>query len=75
MPAYFTINQPVSFTKGNSDFSLWTTWRASQMTDMQGSIGLSNATIKDNKQAAFPTLKFISSRIDLPKDSGRSVLI
>jgi hypothetical protein len=25
-----------SFTKGNSDFSLWTTWRASQMTDMQG---------------------------------------
>ena len=43
-----------SFTKGNSDFSLWTTWRASQMTDMQGSIGLSNATIKDNKQAAFP---------------------
>lgn len=43
-----------SLTKGNSDFSLWSTWRASQMIEMQGSIRLSNATIQDNEQASFP---------------------
>ena len=43
-----------SFTKGNGNFSIWSRWQAAEMTQMSGSINLSNAAIKDNDNSLFP---------------------
>ncbi|NOQ13722.1 MAG: hypothetical protein GQ583_04480 [Methyloprofundus sp.] len=43
-----------SITKGRGDFSLWSTWKATQMTQMSGSILMSDAEIKDTQNNRFP---------------------
>ena len=43
-----------SITKGRGDFSLWSTWKATQMTQMSGSILMSDAEIKDKQNNRFP---------------------
>ena len=43
-----------SITKGHGDFSAWSTWKASQMTQMSGNILMSDAEIKGKQNNLFP---------------------
>ena len=43
-----------AFIQGRGDFSIWSRWQAEQMTQMRGSIELSNAAITDKHNASIP---------------------
>lgn len=43
-----------SFTKGHGDFSIWSTWKAAQMTEMSGTVTLNDAVISSKENTDFP---------------------
>ncbi|TXK96861.1 hypothetical protein BMR11_07995 [Methylococcaceae bacterium CS5] len=43
-----------SFTRGSGNFSIWSRWQATQMTQMSGAVDLHDATIKNKQNAQFP---------------------
>ncbi len=63
-----TDNLPfnISVTKGRGDFSLWSTWKASQMTQMQGSIQVNVAEIQSKHNKPLP-IDQLSLQFELQK--------
>ena len=56
MAKIFTGDLPFdfSFTKGSGNFSIWSRWQESQMTQMSGSIHINDAIIKNQQNDRLP---------------------
>ena len=48
----------LSIVEGRGDFSIWSSWHAAQMTEMSGSLHLTNTSIKSTAESPFPIDQF-----------------
>lgn len=65
-----------SFIRGRGDFSLWSTWQATQMADFSGSIQIRNALLQDKKQKLKKLqLDVVNLNFKLQKQEGWKLAI